>query len=326
MSAPPTASAPPVGPVSPTPRGPSAPRKSIHKRKSILKRLTGSDPIGMLLSAPYALFLAAVFVYPLGLGIWIAFHKYSFSAPGAAVDRPFVGFDNFVRALSDPAVHAAFKHVGIFLVINVPLTIGLALLLAAALNSAMRGVTFFRVAYYVPYVTASVATVTVWLFMFSERGVVNRFIGVLAPDPSWLTNSAWAMPMIALYVTWKQLGFFILLYLAALQGVSKELYEAAKTDGANWWQSFRAVTWPGVLPATSLVAMLAIITGANLFTEPYLLTNGGGPNGASTTPVLLIYQQAIQQNHPDRASAIGIVLVIGVLLLAWISRRLTEEK
>src|SRR5665647_2891123 len=163
----------------------------------------------------------------------------------------------------------------------------------------MRGVTFFRVAYYVPYVTASVATVTVWLFMFSEGGVVNRFIGVLAPDPSWLTNSAWAMPMIALYVTWKQLGFFILLYLAALQGVSKELYEAAKTDGANWWQSFRAVTWPGVLPATSLVAMLAIIIGANLFTEPYLLTNGGGPNGASTTPVLLIYQQAIQQNHPD---------------------------
>ena len=320
MSAPPTASVSPVGSDTSTPRARSGPRTSV------IKRIVGRDPIGTLLSAPYALFLAAVFVYPLGLGIWIAFHKYSFSAPGAAVDRPFVGFDNFVRALSDPAVHAAFKHVGIFLVINVPLTIVLALLLAAALNSAMRGVTFFRVAYYVPYVTASVATVTVWLFMFSERGVVNGLIGGLAPDPSWLTNSGWAMPMIALYVTWKQLGFFILLYLAALQSVSKELYEAAKTDGANWWQSFRAVTWPGVLPATSLVAMLAIITGANLFTEPYLLTNGGGPNGASTTPVLLIYQQAIQQNHPDRASAIGIVLVLGVLLLAWISRRLTEEK
>ncbi len=320
MSVSPQASAPPVGSVSPTPPAPSA------RRKSILKRLAGKDPVGALLSAPYALFLATVFVYPLGLGVWIAFHKYSFAAPTAHVDRPFVGFDNFVRALSDPDVHAAFQHVGIFLVINVPLTIALALLLAAALNSAMRGMTFFRVAYYVPYVTASVATVTVWLFMFSERGVVNRLLGGMAPDPSWLTNSGWAMPMIALYVTWKQLGFFILLYLAALQGVSKELYEAAKTDGASWWQSFRAVTWPGVLPATSLVAMLALITGANLFTEPYLLTNGGGPNGASTTPVLLIYQQAIQQNHPDRASAIGIVLVVAVLLLAWISRRMTEEK
>ena len=279
----------------------------------------------MILSAPYALFLVVVFVYPLGLGAWIAFHKYSFAAPNAKVDRPFVGFDNFVRVLQDPDVVASFKHVGIFLVINVPLTIALALLLATALNAAITGVTFFRVAYYVPYVTASVATVTVWLFMFSENGVVNSLLGDLAPDPSWLTNSTWAMPMIALYVTWKQLGFFILLYLAALQNVSKSLYEAAKTDGANWWQSFRAVTWPGVLPATSLVAMLAIITGANLFTEPYLLTNGGGPNGASTTPVLLIYQQAIQQNHPDRASAIGTFLVIGVLLLAWISRRVTEE-
>src|SRR5665648_682645 len=194
MSAPPTASVPPVGSDTSTPRARSGPRTSV------IKRIVGRDPIGTLLSAPYALFLAAVFVYPLGLGIWIAFHKYSFSAPGAAVDRPFVGFDNFARALADPAVLSSFTHVGIFLVINVPLTIGLALLLAAALNSAMKGVTFFRVAYYVPYVTASVATVTVWLFMFSERGVVNKLLGGLAPDPSWLTNSGWAMPMIALYV------------------------------------------------------------------------------------------------------------------------------
>jgi len=319
MSSPATTSVPPVESAPSTPRAGSGPRTSL------VKRILGRDPIGTLLSAPYAIFLAAVFVYPLGLGVWIAFHKYSFAAPGAQVDRPFVGLENFTRALSDPDVLSSFAHVGVFLVINVPLTIALALLLATALNSAIKGVTFFRVAYYVPYVTASVATVTVWLFMFSESGVVNSGLGNLAPDPSWLTNSTWAMPMIALYVTWKQLGFFILLYLAALQNVPDELYEAAKTDGANWWQSFKAVTWTGVRPATALVAMLAIITGANLFTEPYLLTNGGGPNGASTTPVLLIYQQAIQQNHPDRASAIGIVLVIGVLLLAWVSRRVTER-
>lgn len=289
------------------------------------KRILGKDPIGLLLSAPYAIFIATVFVYPLGLGIWIAFHKYSFAAPGAEVDRPFVGLDNFERALTDPAVLASFRHIGVFLVINVPLTILGALLLATALNQAIKGMTFFRVAFYVPYITASVATVTVWLFMFGEKGVVNSVLGDLAPSPSWLTNSAWAMPMIALYVTWKQLGFFILLYLASLQNIPKELYESARTDGAGWWHSFRAVTLPGVRPATALVATLAIITGANLFTEPYLLTNGGGPNQASTTPVLLIYQQAIQQNHPDRAAAIGIILVIGVLILAWVSRRLTER-
>ncbi|WP_448058635.1 carbohydrate ABC transporter permease [Cellulomonas hominis] len=307
-----------VEPVAPAPRAP-------RPRGGARRRILGKDPVGLLLSAPYALFIATVFVYPLGLGVWIAFHRYQFAAPNAQVDRPFVGFDNFVRALTDPDVLASFRHIGVFLVINVPLTIVLAVLLATGLNSAVRGLTFFRVAYYVPYITASVATVTVWLFMFSENGVVNALLGDNAPDPSWLVSSTWAMPMIAFYVTWKQLGFFILLYLAALQNVPKELYESAKTDGASWWQSFRAVTWPGVRPATALVAMLAIITGANLFTEPYLLTNGGGPNGSSTTPVLLIYQQAIQQNHPDRASAIGVVLVIGVLLLAWVSRRLTER-
>ena len=309
----------PVGETS-SPTRPGGPR-----RRRWWEVAAGKDPIGLLFSTPFAVFLALVFVYPLGLGIYIAFHDYMFTAPGADVDRPFVGFDNFVEVLTDPKVHASFVHVAIFLVINVPLTILLGLLLAAALNVAARRVrTVLRVAYYVPYVTASVATVTVWMFMFNSNGIVNTILGPLAPDPSWFVNPALAMPMIALYVTWKQLGFFILLYLAGLQNIPDSLYEAARTDGANAWQTFWAVTWPGVLPATGLVATLAIITGAKLFTEPYLLTGGGGPNGASTTPVLLIYQEGIQQNHPDTASAIGIVLVVGVLALTWIARRITE--
>src|SRR5439155_26374109 len=195
----------------------------------------------------------------------------------AIVERPFVGFDNYVTVLSDPAVRRAFGNVLVFLVINVPLTVVLSLLLANALNAAIRWRTFFRVSYYVPYVTASVAVVGVWLFLFSSDGLVNHALGPLAPHPSWLINEGWAMPSIAIYVTWKQLGFFILLYLAALQNVPKELYEAAAVDGASKWRSFLAVTVPGVRPATTLVTLLAIITGANLFTEPYLLTNGGGP-------------------------------------------------
>ena len=291
-----------------------------------LRAMAGKNPVGLLFSVPYAAFVALVFVYPLGFGIYIAFHDYFFAAPGAQVDRPFVGFENFQEVLTDPKVLASFGHIAIFLVINVPLTVILALLLATALNRAARFITVFRVAYYVPYITASVATVTVWMFMFNSDGLVNTALGPLAPQPSWLVNSFWAMPMIALYVTWKQLGFFILLYLAGLQNIPQELYESARMDGAGWWQSFRAVTWPGVRPATALVATLAIITGANLFTEPYLLTGGGGPNGASTTPVLLIYQQGIQQNSPGTASAIGIVLVVLVLALSWLARRATEGK
>jgi multiple sugar transport system permease protein len=131
-------------------------------------------------------------------------------------------------------------------VVNVPLTVALALLLATALNAAIPFRTFFRISYYVPYVTASVAVVGVWLFLFSSDGLVNHALGGLAPSPSWLINEHWAMPSIAIYVTWKQLGFFILLYLAALQNVPKELYEAAAVDGASKWRSFLSVTVPGV--------------------------------------------------------------------------------
>jgi multiple sugar transport system permease protein len=285
----------------------------------------GRQPLGILFAAPYAVFLAAIFAYPLVLAVWISFHDYFFAAPGAQVDRPFVGLDNYKTVISDPAVRRSFLNVAEFLVINVPLTVVLALVLATALNAAIRARTFLRVSYYVPYVTASVALVAVWLFLFGKDGLVNSVLGPLAPSPSWLVNSALAMPVIALFVTWKQLGFFILLYLAALQNVSKDLYEAASVDGAGRYRSFMNVTVPGVRTATTLVVIIALITGANLFTEPYLLTNGGGPDGASASPVFVMYQQGIEQGNPDTASAIGVILVGCVLLISLVSRRLLER-
>jgi multiple sugar transport system permease protein len=294
-------------------------------RRSVLTTLLGRQPLGIVFAAPYAVFLAVVFAYPLGLAAWISFHDYFFAAPGAAVDRPFVGFDNYVTALSDPGVRRSFLNVLVFLVINVPLTLVLSLLLATALNAAIRGRTFLRVSYFIPYISASVAVVAVWLFLFSNNGMVNQLLGPLAPDPSWLVNSKLAMPLIALYVTWKQLGFFILLYLAALQGVPKELYEAASVDGAGRFLTLTNITIPGVRPVTTLVVILSTIIGANLFTEPYLLTNGGGPNGASTSPVFVMYQRGIEQGNPDVAAAIGVLLVIGVLVISLINKRLLER-
>lgn len=287
--------------------------------------LLGRHPLGILFAAPYAVFLAALFAYPLGLAVWISFHDYFFAAPGAQVARPFVGFDNYAAVLSDPAVRRSFLNVAEFLVINVPLTVVLALVLATALNSVVHLRAFLRTAYYVPYVTASVALVAVWLFLFSQDGMVNQVLGPVAPDPSWLVNSGLAMPVIALFVTWKQLGFFILLYLAALQGVSKELYEAASIDGAGKVRSFLSITVPGVRTVTTLAVILATITGANLFTEPYLLTNGGGPDGASTSPVFVMYQKGIEQGNPDVAAAIGVLLVVAVLVISLINRRLLER-
>jgi len=291
-----------------------------------LLRFAGRHPVGVVFTAPYLVFLALVVAYPLGLAVWISFHDYFFTAPGVPVDRPFVGLDNYRAVLSDPTIRRAFANIGIFLLINVPLTTVVALVLATALNAVIPFRTLFRTAFFLPYVTASVAMVGVWLWLFSSGGLVNALLGPLAPEPSWLVNRSLAMPLIALYVTWKQLGFFVLLYLAALQSVPKELYETAAVDGAGRLRTFRSVTIPGVRPATTLVVILATVTGANLFTEPYLLTGGGGPDGASASPVLIIYQRGIQQGEPDFAAALGVVLMILVLGVSLINRRLIERE
>lgn len=285
------------------------------------RRVLGRNPIGLLFSAPYLIFVIVVFAYPLVFAGYMSFRDYFFAAPGAQVDRPFVGLANYAQVFTDPAVRRSFVNVGVFLIINVPLTVIASMVLAALLNRVGRMGTFLRVSFYVPYVSASVAVVAVWIFLFSGSGLVNRILGPLAPDPSWLISSRWAMPSIALFVTWKQLGFYILLYLAALQNVPNELYESAATDGAGKVQSFFHVTVPGVRPATVLVLLLSTVTGANLFTEPYLLTGGGGPNGASSSPVLIMYQQGIEQGKPGYAAAIGIVLVILVLIIALLQNR-----
>jgi multiple sugar transport system permease protein len=301
-----------------TPAGPGPER---GRPGAPVRRLLGRNPLGLLLSAPYLVFVLVVFAYPLGFAGYMSFRDYFFAAPGVNVDRPFVGLQNYSTLFADPAVRRSFLNVAIFLVINVPLTVVGSLVLASLLNRVVRLRTFLRVSFYLPYISASVAIVAVWLFLFSGSGIINQVLGRLAPDPTWLINSAWAMPSIALFVTWKQMGFYILLYLAALQNVPEELYESAATDGAGRLQQFANVTVPGVRPATVLVLLLSTVTGANLFTEPYLLTSGGGPNGASASPVLIMYQEGIEQGKPGYAAAIGIVLVLATLVIALLQNR-----
>lgn len=302
-------------------RLPGQQEKRDKREKRARKSLLGRHPLGLLFSTPYLVFVIAVFAYPLIYSVWISFHDFFFAAPGATPERPFVGLANFVTAFTDRAVLRSFGNVGIFLAINVPLTVVLALVIATALNRVTHWRGFLRVSYYVPYLTASVAVVAVWLYLFNGSGLINQILGPLAPNPSWLISEFWAMPTIAIFVTWKQLGFYILLYLASLQSVPKELYESASTDGAGAVRSFFSVTVPGVRQATVLVLLVSTVTGANLFTEPYLLTNGGGPSGASTSPVLIMYQQGLQQGHPDVAAAIGVVLVVLVLGIAYLQNR-----
>jgi multiple sugar transport system permease protein len=290
-----------------------------------MRKVFGHDPIGTVFVAPYAIFLVALFGYPLLLALYISFFDYFFAAPGAVVNRPFVGLKNYADILGDPAFQRSILNVAEFILINVPLTVLLSLVLASALNAKLPFRTFFRTSYYVPYVTASVAVIGVWLWLFSGNGLVNSVLGPLAPKPTWLVNEFWAMPMIALEVTWKQLGFYVLLYLAALQNIPHELYEAAEVDGAGTVRRFTSITVPGVRSATTLVVILATIIGANLFTEPYLLTGGGGPSGASSSPVLLMYQKGIQQGHAGYAAAIGVILAFAVMAISGIQRFVLER-
>ena len=302
-----------------TAAGPVRTRRATRKAA---EGILGRQPLGLVFVAPYVLYIVLVLAYPLGFAVYMSFHDYFFTAPGVEVPKPFVGMDNFVAILTDPAVARSFLNTLVFLVINVPLTVVLSLVLANALNRVTRLRAFFRVSYYIPYITASVATVAVWLFLFQGGGLINQLVGPLAPNPSWLINESLAMPVIAIYVTWKQLGFFILLYLAALQNIPNELYESASVDGANKRQQFMNITVPGVRSVTLLVMVLSTITGANMFTEPYLLTGGGGPNGASASPVYLMYKKGIEQGHPGLAAALGVVLVIGVLAISLMQRKL----
>ncbi len=286
----------------------------------------GAHPIGYLFVAPYVIWVLAIYAYPVLFAVYMSFFDYFFASPGAVVDRPFVGLQNYAQVLGDPLFHLAMRDVVEFVAINVPLTVVLALVLATALNGALPIRAFFRTAYYIPYVTASVAVISIWLWLFSGTGIINKVLGNLAPTPPWLVNGSWAMPIIAFYVTWKQLGFYVLLYLAALQNIPVPLYEAAKVDGAGRLRTFFVVTVPGVRSATTLVVVVATIVGANFFSEPYLLTGGGGPDGQSISPVLLMYQSGIEQNRPGYAAAIGVLLTIAVMALSAINRLVFEER
>ena len=285
-----------------------------------VKRRRSKTLVGLYLVTPSAVYLAVVYAVPIIQGVRISMLDYVYAAPGADVPQPFVGLENYRKALSDPMLRRSFLNILEFLAINVPLTVVLGLTLAAVLAKLTRMKTFFRSAFFVPYVTASIAVIGVWYFLFSQSGLVNHLLGGLAPSPSWLVNSHFAMVVIALEVTWKQLGFYVLLYLAGVLLIPDSLYEAASIDGAGVVRQFRAITVPALRNITILVTTLALIVGANLFTEPYLLTGGGGPNGASMSPALLIYQKGVEQQKPGVGAAIGILLTLFVLLVAGAGR------
>jgi len=296
---------------------------SGEKRRSRLRLGgAGKHPIGYLFTLPYVIFFFAMIAYPLGFAIYLSFHTWSIVSDV----KPFVGLDNFDRLIHDTLFWKALRNTLKFLIVNVPVTVAVSLVLAVALNQAIRGRTFFRTAYFLPYVTAGVVIALIWKWMFStDGGVVNSALDAIGmPQIGWLTDPFWSMITIALMVAWKQMGFYVVLYLGGLQGIPQQLYEAAEVDGANALQRFWTITVPQLRPITLLVVILSTIIGFQLFTEPYIMT-GGGPLNSSLSVVLYIYQKAFGSLDFGYAAAIGVVLALVIMMTALIQRFFLED-
>lgn len=230
-----------------------------------------------------------------------------------------VGFQNYHDLIGDQVYWRSLINTGIYSVASVSANIFFALLLAVLLNHKIRGIKFFRTAFFLPVVCSSVAMALIWQWLFDyQMGLLNHILSwfKLGPYP-WINSPQWALPSVILVSVWKGLGYNMVIFMAALQGVPSELYESAKIDGANGWQSFWNVTWPLISPSTFFVTVTSIINSFQVYDLTTVLTNGG-PGNATNTLVMYIFQNAFRFFKMGYASAIaytlfGIVLVITAL-------------
>lgn len=240
----------------------------------------------------------------------------------------FVGLDNFVRLFTkDSSFRIALVNTIYYTVVTVPLTLGLALFLAILMNKKLKGRVFFRSVLFFPYVASLVAVAVVWMALFNpDRGPVNSLlmaIGISNP-PRWAASTTWAMPTIIGLTVWKGMGYYMIVYLAALQGVSNELYEAASLDGANKWQLFRHITWPSVTPTTFFIIMMLMVATFKSYDIMYITTQGG-PGEATKVLAYHIFNSAFVNSEFGYASAIAMVL-LSIIVVATLIQFKDEKK
>ena len=234
----------------------------------------------------------------------------------------FTGADNFVRMAQDPAFWTAVGNSALYIVGVVPPLVILPLLLALLVERKLPGITFFRTAFFTPVIASIVVVGLIWTWLLDTRGLINDVlaaIGVLKTPIPFLTDE-WLLLVSAMLVTvWKGLGYYMIIYLAALGTVSKDLHEAAQVDGAGWWRRLFSVTLPALRPTMVLVAVLSSVSAFRVFSEVYLLAGpAGGPGGADTTLVMLIQQVGTgltgDLGYSSSLSLVLFVLTLGLLL------------
>ncbi|MFB4289427.1 carbohydrate ABC transporter permease [Nonomuraea sp. ATR24] len=262
-----------------------------------------------------------LFVFlPLGLVLTYSLNEWNVLADTFT----FVGADNYRRLLNDPNMASVLTATGLFSVGLVVLNLALALLLAVLLNQRLRGTTVFRTLFFSPVVVSLVAWTIVWGFLLQNNGGINAILAAAGIEgPNWLRSGSWATVSVIVVQVFKNVGLNMVLFLAALQGVPKDLYEAARLDGASAWTRFRRITLPMISPTVLLTSIITVAGSLQVFAQIAVLTQGG-PGTSTTVLVYYLYQQAFQFHHFGYGATLSVllfVIVLALTLLQWRMRR-----
>jgi multiple sugar transport system permease protein len=283
--------------------------------------MTTKKAIPYLFITPYLIHFLVFISFPVLFSFFLMFNKWNIIAP-----MEFVGLQNFYRLVHDHLFLQSILNTFIFLVIHIPLQIIIALFFAVLLSKKLRFISFFRAAYFLPVVVSGVVVTILWQQLYGyEGGLLNRLlISVGLEKIGWLIDPKIAMPSIAIMATWKNVGLYIVLFLAGLQTVPEYLYESAELEGASSWQKFRYITLPMINPTMFMVIILSTIGGFSLFIEPYVMT-GGGPLNSTLSAVLYIYKQGFFYYHMGYAATLGFFFAGIILVVIFIQRRYIEK-
>ncbi|MBB4123716.1 carbohydrate ABC transporter permease [Martelella radicis] len=286
-----------------------------RRRKTKFSRRLKRGVIPWLFLMPALVIFTWFKFYPMVRGLIISFYQMNFYGP-----NEWVGFDNFQRVLTDTALHSAVINTVIYVIFSMTIGAVIAFALALALEGPARHLRFIRTAMFLPAVTSAAVVAEIWRILFNPTpsGVVNQIIGWVGVAPQgFLADTHQALATIILLHIWKSVPYSMVIFIAGLAGINRDLYDAAHVDGASPWQRLRYVTLPGMIPAISVVLMLSFIRGFRVFTEVYA-TTGGGPAGSTEMIMTHIYKIGFEQFDYGYASAVSFLLFLFTVLLTMV--------
>ena len=280
-----------------------------------------------LFLAPALVVLGVFFLLPVLAALILSLTDYDLYALADIRNLRFVGFDNYWELLHRPLFWSALGHTVYFVAVGVPLSMGASMGAALLLNSPLaRCKPLFRTALFAPVVTTVVAVAVIWRYLFNTKyGMANHVLDLVGIQPiDWLGDPRWAMPTIILFAVWKNFGYNMIIFLAGLQAIPPDLYEAARIDGASSWRQFRHITLPMLKPTLLMVAILTVSGYFQLFAEPYVMTEGG-PLQSTVSVLYLMYDEGFKWWNLGSASAVAFLLFLLMfavtVLMVKLSRR-----